>query len=99
MLMKTKREYILLVREYYENTARKYGVTAMALFGSVARDEQQEDSDVDIAYEGQPNLFVRIRMKRELESLLGCKVDLIRLRKDFLGTAWGDEFSKDLIYV
>ena len=97
--MKTKREYIILIRRYYENTARGYGVTAMALFGSVARDEQQEDSDVDIAYEGQANLFIRIRMKRELESLLGCKVDLVRLRKDFLGTTWGDQFSKDLTYV
>lgn len=97
--MKTKGEYILLIREYYENTARQYGVTGMALFGSVARNEQQEGSDVDVAYKGKPNLLIRIRMKRELESILGCKVDLVRLREDLLGTALGDELSKDLTYV
>lgn len=97
--MKSKKEYIRLLRGYFENTARKYGVTRMALFGSVARGEQQSNSDVDIAYEGLPNLFIRIRMKMELENLLGCKVDLIRLREDFSGTVFGEELSKDLIYV
>ena len=65
--MKTKKEYVQLIREYLDSTAQKYGVTRMALFGSVARDEQMDDSDIDIAYEGQANIFIRIRMKTELE--------------------------------
>ncbi|WP_221659328.1 nucleotidyltransferase family protein [Bacteroides salyersiae] len=97
--MKTKKEYIELVREYFENTAQKYGVTKMALFGSVARNEQNEKSDLDIAYEGKADLFLRIRMKMELEKLLECKVDLIRLRQDLSGTLFNEELSKDLIYV
>ncbi|WP_455590825.1 nucleotidyltransferase family protein [Bacteroides sp.] len=97
--MKTKQEYIDIIREYYINTAQKYGVTRMALFGSVAREEQQENSDVDIAYEGKPNLFIRVRMKMELEKLLDCTVDLVRLRKDLTGTTFEDELLKDLTYV
>lgn len=97
--MKTRKECIEIVREYYMNTAQKYGVTKMALFGSVARDEQKEESDIDVAYEGQPNLFIRIKMKMELEKLLDCKVDLIRLREDFVGTVFGDGLLKDLTYV
>lgn len=97
--MKTRKEYIRLVREYLDNTARKYGVTRMALFGSVARGEQTADSDIDIVYEGQANLFLRIRMKMELEKLLGCKVDIVRLHKNMSGTLFGNELDKDIIYV
>lgn len=99
MRMKTKQEYIEIIREYYTNTAQKYGVTKMALFGSVAREKQHEKSDVDIAYEGKANLFVRIRMKMELEKLLDCTVDLVRLRKDLVGTTFVNELLKDLTYV
>ena len=56
-------------------------------------------SDVDVAYEGTPNLFLRVRMKMDLEKLFGCKVDLIRLRKQFSGTLFGEELDRDLIYV
>ena len=34
-----------------------YGVSSMLLFGSVARNEQKEDSDVDVCVEMKPNLF------------------------------------------
>ncbi len=97
--MKTTLEYISILHEYFEKSARKYGVTKMAVFGSVARGEQQSDSDVDIVYEGQANLFFRIRMKQELENLLGVGVDLIRFRKDISGTAFEQELYKDIIYV
>ena len=98
-LMKTKKEYVQLIREYLDSTARKYGVTRMALFGSVARDEQMDDSDIAIAYEGQANIFIRIRMKAELEKLLGCKVDIIRLHANMANTLFGTEVEKDIIYV
>lgn len=38
-------------------------------------------------------------MKMDLEQLFGCKVDVIRLRKQFSGTVFGDNLNKDLIYV
>ena len=97
--MKTRQEYMDLLREYYANNARKYGVVKMALFGSVARNEQTEESDIDVAYEGGPNILLRSRMKRELEALFGCKVDVIRLRKNMQGTDFEMNISKDLLYV
>lgn len=97
MIMKSKKEYIDLLKQYYQEKARKYGVIKMALFGSVARDEQTEESDVDVAYEGEPNIFLRSRMKRELEALFGCKVDVVRLRKN--SNEFEQIISKDLIYV
>ena len=97
--MKSKTEYQKILCHYFEEVASQQGVTRMALFGSVARGEQNEDSDVDVAYEGTPNLFLRVRMKMDLEKLFGCKVNLIRLRKQFSGTLFGEELDRDLIYV
>ncbi len=71
----------------------------MALFGSVARNEHTAESDLDVAYEGKPNLFLRIRMKTELENLMKCKVDLVRLTANESSTSFGREITKDLLYV
>ena len=51
------------------------------LFGSYARGEEREDSDVDILVEFDRSLpiglFAYVRMHRELEERLGRKVDLV----------------------
>lgn len=48
------------------------------VFGSVSRDEDQYGSDVDILVHWLPGagLFDQVRMTRELEELLGVKVDV-----------------------
>ena len=47
--MRSKEEYMELLRSYFQNKAKAYGVVKMALFGSVVRGEQTETSDVDVA--------------------------------------------------
>ena len=61
-------------RELHEN----YAVKSLELFGSVARDEARQDSDVDLLVEfSRPvGLFQFIGLQQYLESLLGCPVDL-----------------------
>ena len=59
-----------------------YGVSSMLLFGSVARNEQKEDSDVDVCVEMKPNLFKQAGVKVYLQELLGCPVDVVRLREN-----------------
>ena len=60
---------------------RRNRIRRLALFGSVLRDDFRADSDVDILVEFEPgsnlSLFDLARMQDELESLLGCKVDLV----------------------
>lgn len=97
--MRSKEEYIELLRDYFQNKAKAYGVVRMALFGSVARSEQTDSSDIDVAYEGKADILLRCRMKQELEALFGCKVDIIRLRKQLVDTAFLQNISKDLLYV
>lgn len=56
----------------------RYGIGSLYLFGSVARDEADADSDVDLLVEFQKpvGLFEFIELQQTLEDLLGCKVDL-----------------------
>lgn len=80
--MKSTTEYIALLRGYMQKNASCYGIVRMGIFGSVARNEQTEYSDVDIYIEGELHVFfVLLGIKCELEELLGCKVDIVRLRK------------------
>jgi predicted nucleotidyltransferase len=59
---------------------KRFSVKDLYLFGSVARDEAIDDSDVDILVEFQPNakigLFQFARLQRYLSELLECNVDL-----------------------
>ena len=97
--MRTTNEYIQLLRQFKASRAADYGIKSLGLFGSAARGEQREESDVDVVYEGEPNLLLRSRMKTELESLFGCRVDVVRYRKQLTGTLFGKEILQDLILV
>jgi predicted nucleotidyltransferase len=46
--MKTTNDYIQLLRDYKREHAAEYGIERLGIFGSVARGEQTDDSDVDI---------------------------------------------------
>lgn len=98
--MKTKDEYIKLLREYKRSHAAKYGISRMGIFGSVAREEQTGKSDIDICFESTPmGLLTFGRIQSELEQLLGCKVDLLRMRKQLDGSCLKESVMEDLIYV
>lgn len=57
-----------------------FPIKHLAVFGSVARNEAREGSDVDILVEFKPEarvgLFEFARLRRTLSELLGCEVDL-----------------------
>lgn len=82
-----------------EKNASKYGITRMGIFGSVARGEQTEESDVDVYLEtNTPNLFALVHIKEELQILFGCNVDVVRLRKR-MDSLLKNRIEKEGIYV
>lgn len=97
--MKTTPEYINLLREYMQQSASKYGISRIGIFGSVARQEQGQGSDIDIYIEGELHGFFPLSgIKCELEELLECPVDLVRLR-DQMDTFLKQRILKEGIYV
>ena len=57
----------------------QFGAKSLSIFGSVARDESQPGSDVDILveFEGRATFDRYMELKFFLEDLLGCRVDLV----------------------
>lgn len=81
--MKSRTEILSLMSRFKPTAQKKYGMTKLGIFGSVARGEQTDNSDVDICYEGQaPSLLTLDKIQAELEQLLDCKVDLVRVREN-----------------
>jgi len=60
---------------------RRYPVRRLRLFGSLARNEGSDSSDVDLLVTFEPGakvgLLMLARMQRELSELLGLNVDLV----------------------
>ena len=60
----------------------RYGMTSMSLFGSVARGEQTEDSDVDVLVDMPASLRGVGGANEYLEQITGCHVDMIRRHRN-----------------
>lgn len=89
----------MLLEQFKPHATEKYGLTRLGVFGSVARGEQQDESDVDICYEGDALSLMRIDMlQTELEALLGSKVDTVRVRPN-MNPVLLNRIRKEGLYV
>ncbi|MBE6280847.1 MAG: hypothetical protein E7095_02125 [Bacteroides sp.] len=98
--MKSTSEYLLLLKQFKETKGKFYGIQKIGLFGSVARGEHKEGSDVDVCFEGDAiGLFRMARLKGELEMLFGTTVDLLRMRKQLDGSMLKESVMRDIVYA
>ena len=81
-----------------EELRSQFGIRSLRLFGSVSRGEQREDSDVDICVDMAPSLYMLVRLKRFLEQLLQCTVDVVRLHRH-INPYLLENIERDGIYV
>ena len=78
----TTNDVLARLKMFKESRQAEYSLRSLGIFGSFARGQAQEDSDVDVVFEtSEPNLFRTSRMKQELEELLSRRVDVVRLRE------------------
>jgi predicted nucleotidyltransferase len=96
----SKVELTNFIKENKAEFLKKYGVAKIGIFGSIARGEQTEESDIDIAIEmapGRKNLHNFLEFRRFLEKSLGTSVDLGI--ESTLKPAIRDQIQKEIIYV
>jgi uncharacterized protein len=79
-----RREVALAILKAHASELKALGVTSLSLFGSTARDEAREDSDIDVAVtllpgpeKGLAYLGRLDDLKSRLSEMLGHPVDLI----------------------
>jgi hypothetical protein len=74
-----RRDDILQALQANKTLLEAFGVARLSLFGSFARDEGREDSDVDLLVEfNRPiGLFEFVRLQRQLRGQIGRRVELV----------------------
>lgn len=93
-----KTNILNYLKEHYSEFKNKYNVKQIGLFGSYARDEATENSDIDIFVKMKPSLFDMVAIKEQIENDLHRKVDIIREHKN-IKPIFLKMIQKDLIYA
>lgn len=76
--MKTLSEIKIALSEKRPTLFKKYPIKTLAIFGSFARNEQDENSDLDLMVEFHDKVGSEfIQLADDLEDFLGFKVDLV----------------------
>ena len=93
-----KTNILNYLKEHYSEFRNKYHVEQIGLFGSYARNEATENSDIDIFVKMKPSLFDMVAIKEQIENDLDRKVDIIREHKN-IKPIFLKMIQKDLIYA
>jgi predicted nucleotidyltransferase len=97
--MKTTDEYLQKLKQFKQQYADEYGIERIGIFGSVARGEQTESSDIDIYYEGKSlGLKSLVGFPAALEKFLGIPVDVVRKHNN-LRPSFVKRIMNDIVYV
>jgi predicted nucleotidyltransferase len=90
------RDILLAMKPYLVN---KYSVDNLYIFGSYAREEQTDFSDVDILvdFKNTPDLLTFIELEEYMSAQLSNNVDLVPKRK--LKAELKDQILKEAIAV
>lgn len=84
----SRDDVVRILRTQREILKERFGVTEISLFGSFARDEATDASDIDVVvkFEGKPSLMTYSGTQIHLENVFGRSVDVAQL----------DDFRKEL---
>jgi len=93
-------EILNILKSHMEVIHQKFGVKRIGIFGSFARGEEREDSDLDVLVvfeEGQKTFDNYMDLKFYLEDLFGREVDLVTERA--LKPQLKDIIMKEVVYA
>ena len=96
--MKTQEEVLRILQREKPELVRDYGVKRLALFGSYARNDQDEDSDVDILVEVDPSIGLGfVELAERIEGALGVRAEVVSRRA--IKPRYWEVIKEDLIDV
>jgi len=98
--MKTLEEIKQMLNSHKEVLREKYGVKRIAIFGSYARGEQREISDIDVVVEFEKPIGLKFfELADHLEQILGVRVDLLTPNALKQKPLLWKSVKEDLVYV
>ena len=79
--MSTRDQILNTLRRLHGELSARYPIRRIALFGSWARDEAHEDSDVDVLVEVDPSIgLMFVQLADDIERALGRPADVVSRR-------------------
>lgn len=94
-----RKEIIEYLKKFKEENKNKYHMERLGVFGSVARDTANDNSDIDIVVVlTKQDLFEIIGIKQSLEESLKSPVDIVSYRKK-MNSFLKKRIDKEAIYV
>jgi predicted nucleotidyltransferase len=77
-----RNDILCVLAKFRDLKQDEFGIVRIGVFGSVAREENTDASDVDVVVElGRPDLFALVGIKQELEEILHQPIDVVRYRE------------------
>ena len=99
--MPTRSEILYFLSEKKSTFQNSYHITKLGLFGSYAREMADENSDIDILIELQPNTPDIYELKKEIKKIVKSKfnkeVDVCRERS--IKPVFRDMIFREVVYV
>jgi hypothetical protein len=87
------------LKKFKKLNENKYDIESIGIFGSYARNENSDTSDVDIVVTTKnPDPFNVVHIKEDLEKHLGVAVDIVRLRSR-MNPYLKHRIEKEAVYV
>jgi predicted nucleotidyltransferase len=85
--------------QFRQDRQDEFGIIRIGVFGSAARDQMSDESDVDVVVElTEPDLLTLVGIKQELESLFDRSVDIVRYR-DKMNSFLKERIEQEAIYA
>ncbi len=99
--MKSKNEILAFIIENKSLLSSRFHITKIGLFGSFARDEQKEHSDLDLIVEFEENTLNLYDLKQQIREFFrnSLDVDVDICREKYLKPTFKNSILKETIYV
>jgi len=94
-----RNDILEILKTYKETSAYKRNINKIGIFGSLAKGEFTDSSDIDVAVDLKtPKMFDLIGIKQDLEKIIKRHVDIVMIRKR-MNPLLKERIDEDGVYV
>ena len=94
-----REEIIQTLKKFKEENKNKYHIKSLGIFGSVAKNCMNENSDIDVVVNlTRQDLFELIGIKQDLEEILKYPIDVVSYR-DKMNAFLKKRIDEEAVYV